>query len=312
MIFVSIAAYCDSLLGFTIERALATARRPDEVRFGIVDQSDGSCAKAVPRKSGYVRIDPEYARGPCWARAIAMSLYSGEDWFLQLDSHMDFDDGWDEQLPAAAVGLVSAFPAPLVLTTYPPAFVFENGAPVKRSNDQVLAMAVKRGVMFEGNHCVLSFEAYQAGALPVNGFHVGAGCLFAPGRIVTEVPYDPAIYFLGEEQSFALRLFTNGWNIFHVRMPIYHLYTDAANGSPPRALHWERDESWRDLDLRSRRRLNALVSGALRGTYGLGKARTVDDFARFSGIDYGRRRIAPRAYTPQGKTIIKTPRFQVG
>ena len=47
---------------------------------------------------------------------------------------------------------------------------------------------------------------------PVAGFHVAGGCVFAPGRIVNEIPYDPLLYFHGEEQALALRAWTRGWD----------------------------------------------------------------------------------------------------
>src|SRR5262245_24353466 len=108
-IFISIASYCDPVLPFTVERALATARHPDRLPFGAVDQN----LPAAPRlahpggkaRLSQVRVDARDARGPCWARALAMSLYDGEEWFLQLDSHMDFDAAWDVQLTSQAMVL---------------------------------------------------------------------------------------------------------------------------------------------------------------------------------------------------------------
>lgn len=303
-IFVSIASYSDPLLGFTIERARANARHPDQLHFGVVEQA--ATATAMPQGASYVRIEPEYARGPCWARSIAMSFYRGEDWFLQLDSHMDFAPDWDELLVAQA--LAQRGGDRVVVTTYPSAFVFEDGKPVpKPITTKVLACVVKPGVGFAPDHPVLVFEAQAVEtdqALP--GFHVGAGCLFASGRFALDLPYDPAFYFHGEEQGIALRLFTRGWDIFHPPgMPIYHLYTDRPTGTAARALHWDEAEDalrkvkWQELELRSRARLAQLVAGQPLGAYGLGPVRSVADFAKFSGVDYENRRVAAHAYRPQ-------------
>ena len=85
---------------------------------------------------------------------------------------------------------------------------------------------VKPGSVFEPDHPVLGFEAHPVDRdEPVPGFHVGAGCLFAPGQFVQAFPYDPYFYFHGEEQALAARIFTHGWDIFHVPgQPVYHLY----------------------------------------------------------------------------------------
>jgi hypothetical protein len=131
--------------------------------------------------------------------------------------------------------------------------------------------------------------------------HVAAGCLFAPGRVVQELPYDPALFFHGEEQAFALRAWTRGWDIFHIPgMPMYHLYT--APGEHPRPLHWtpahdaQRRERSTQLVARANARLRALLwEGADLGAYGLGCERSLAEYAAFSGIDYAQRRIGAAA-----------------
>lgn len=310
-IFISIASYCDPLLGFTVERAIVTAAAPGRLHFGVVDQSPAGARHMVSLGGGarlsQVRIAASEARGPCWARALAMTLYDGEEWYLQLDSHMDFDPGWDERLVAQAAAL-GAPQRPLVISTYPEAFRFENGEPVRVSSEGgVLAQAVQAGCSFDPGHPVLTFVACAvAGEAPLPAFHVGAGCLFAPGRITQAVPYDPWLYFHGEEQALALRLFTHGWDLFHVPgLPVRHLYNDANAGAPARPLHWDeahdagRDVRWWALEQRSRARLADLVAGRDLGVYGLGSARSVADFAAFSGIDYATRTLAPAAFTPR-------------
>ncbi|HYE40302.1 MAG TPA: GlcNAc-transferase family protein, partial [Ramlibacter sp.] len=170
-IFISIASYCDPLLGFTVERAILTAAAPERLHFGVVDQSPAGTPHMVSLGAGarlsQVRIDASEARGPCWARALAMTLYDGEDWYLQLDSHMDFEPGWDERLVAQATAL-GAPQRPLVISTYPEAFRFENGEPVRVPvQGGVLAQVVKADCSFDPEHPVLTFVACPvAGAAP--------------------------------------------------------------------------------------------------------------------------------------------------
>jgi hypothetical protein len=310
-IFASIASYCDPVLPFTLERAVARASDPARLHFGVVEQSPaGTPRVAAPGRGSRLsqaHIDIADARGPCWARAIAMTLYDGEDWFLQLDSHMDFEPGWDDLLVTQALAL-GAPERGLVLSTYPDAFRFVHAVPVRdRTTTGVLAQVLKPEARFAADHPVLPFEAREVEArTPLPGFHVGAGCLFAPGRITHAFPYDPWLYFHGEEQALALRLFTHGWDIFHMPgVPIHHLYNDATSGAPPRPLHWDeahesrRDTSWWTLEQRSRARLAALVAGADLGVYGLGRVRSLAQFAAFSGIDYAARTLAPAAFTPR-------------
>ncbi len=308
-IFVSIASYCDPVLGFTLAQAVATARWPDRLHFGIVDQSPSAApgpapAHVAPARLSYLRIEPVFARGPCWARSIAMSLYDGEEWFLQIDSHMDFDPHWDERLIAQALRLLPGRKG-IAVSAYPHPFVFESDRPVKRpTTDKVLFLVVKPGASFDPEHPVLGFEAHPLDSNEaVPGCHIGAGCLFAPGRFVQAFPYDPWFYFHGEEQALAARLYTHGWDIFHMpALPLYHLYNFPGSGAPPRPMHWDetmdaqRPQNWWALEQRSRKRLAALVAGEALGVYALGKERSLADYAAFSGIDYRARTIDARAY----------------
>jgi hypothetical protein len=309
-IFVSIAAYCDPMLGFTLRRAWQRAKNPERLHFGVVDQSPpanrlDSTDPVPPGQVSALHIDPSQARGPCWARSVAMSLYRGEDWYLQIDSHTDFEPEWDAALVAQAQAIHAMQPR-FVISSYPAPFEMVDGTPVRRPTTQkVLVHVVKPGTGFVEDHPVLYFEAHPVEQdEPVRGFHVGAGCIFAPGAFVNHFPYDPGLYFHGEEQSIAARLFTHGWDIYHVAgLPLSHLYRSPTDDTS-RPLHWDSDHEanrsrkWWDLEQHARKRLSALLcEGRNLGVYGLGNERSLDDYARFCGIDYRKREIAAVAYS---------------
>ncbi|MFM9880687.1 MAG: GlcNAc-transferase family protein [Burkholderiaceae bacterium] len=332
--FISVAAYCDPLLGLTLQRALAQAKWPEHLHFGVIDQSPAAAAlpnlpvarQLSPARLSCITIEPLQARGPCWARALAMSLYEGEDWFFQIDSHMDFDLHWDETLVCQAQQLLGQRTGPaaagggIVISSYPDAFVLEGGVPQHGPTEagKVLRHLVKPGQQFSGDHLVLTFEACPvASATALPGFHLGAGCLFAPGALVGRFPYDPYLYFHGEEQALAARLFSHGWDIFHMPgLPIYHLYRTpevAADPALARPLHWDASEDaqramrWWQLEQRARHRVSALLLSGTDpawGVYGLGRVRSMADYAAFSGIDYAARRLAARAYPPQDHASV--------
>lgn len=306
-IFISIAAYCDPLLGFTLRSAHSQAADPSRLVFGVVEQAlpgqqlrlQAAWAHAQVR---WLRLHALEARGPCWARALAMSLYQGEDWYFQVDSHTWFEPGWDDRLLRQARRCAAINPRCLV-SCYPNPFQMVAGEPSATVvGAQVLAHVVSESCEFAAGHPVLFFEGVPvASDAPVPGLHIGAGCLLAPGRVVDELPYDPHLFFHGEEQAFALRAYTHGWDIFHVPgMPVYHQYHLA--DAPPRPLHWsvelDQQRAVRSAMLTeaANRRLAALLwHGADLGAYGLGRQRSLADYAAFSGIDYAARRIAPRA-----------------
>jgi hypothetical protein len=64
----------------------------------------------------YLHISSTDAKGPCWARSRAQGLYDGEDYVLQIDSHMRFRPHWDAYLIETLHSCPSDKP---VLTAYP-------------------------------------------------------------------------------------------------------------------------------------------------------------------------------------------------
>ena len=306
-IFVSVASYCDRLLEQTIRDMLAKASRPSELRFGIVEQNFAERRLKfddIKSQVRYVGIDVRDTRGACWARSLAMSLYSGEAWFMQIDSHMVFDQGWDDTLLIAAARCSQMSPK-FVISNYPHPFKMVDDVPVpEKTTDGILYNYVNDDFEFKEENTIILFTASsRTSDVPLKGFHMAAGFIFTHGRFVYEVPYDPHLYFEGEEQTLSVRAWTHGWDIYHTTdVPIYHLYSTGDVATTHREVHWspnsdkERNQRWWELDNKSKARMTALLQhNADLGIYGLGKARTLAEYANFSGIDYRSKTIAIHA-----------------
>lgn len=307
-IFVSIASYCDSLLTQTIEDALDNARYPDDIRFGVVEQSNVSYAdklRDVAKKQvRLLSIDPSQSRGACWARALVMAMYGDEDWFFQIDAHTIFDKHWDSCLLGAWADCARQSKKPYI-AGYPHAYEIRDGVNTKIPCTQnIVANVVTKDKTFEGDPLNLPFIPVSVEQTkPVMGFHLAAGCVFAPGNFVYEVPYDPFIYFHGEEALMALRAYTHGWDLFHIpKLPVYHYYDTGPNLEIKRVRHWAEEEDasrptrWWELNNRASQRMAQIIDGKDFGVYGLGRVRTLEDYAQFSGIDYKNRVVHPKAY----------------
>lgn len=298
-IFISVAAYLDPMLFFTLNDALTKAAQPLLLSFGVVDQhveDQRASISSLPyaRQVRYVHVHPEDTLGVSWARNTAFSLYDNEAFLLQVDSHTLFEKGWDNQLRAQHAALRERSAKPIV-STYPYRFDMVDGVPqytpgegktalVLRPHPEKMPTADDAVMRFQGRHLFTD--------QPVMGCHVSAGFLFASGQFVEEVPYDPYLYFHGEEQSLAVRAFTRGWDIFHpLIVPLYHLYK--TEGTPYATHHWYGETDAKRafqsayLTERARQRLNRLLMGdGLPGAYGLGTARSMDQYRELSGIDY--------------------------
>jgi hypothetical protein len=316
-IFVSLASYCDNLLDQTMTSAMTKAKYPKELRFGVVEQQylEKRLRPEITKfpQVRYIGIDVREARGACWARALAMTLYNDEDYFLQVDAHTVFEQDWDETLIKwmGHCGKKSLKP---LLSSYPPSFEMKDGQAVLQQASRCLATSWVVNEAWpneaDGNDIVLHFRAHVLtdATEPVPGFHIAGGLVFTLGKFVYEVPYDPHLYFQGEEQNISARAYTHGYDIYHIpEAPIYHLYAAEKEGKPDvernqRETHWVEDkdklrkERWWELDKRARKRLvDLLHKGLDLGIYGIGKERTMEDFANFSGIDYANKVIRPQA-----------------
>ena len=103
-IFVQIASYRDPQLIPTIEDCMAKARHADRLTFGIccqyhVDDKFDDLIEFENRPNfniSYVHYNE--TKGACWARNKLQGFYNGEEYTLQIDSHMRFEENWDDIL----------------------------------------------------------------------------------------------------------------------------------------------------------------------------------------------------------------------
>ena len=107
-IFINIAGYRDPELIPTVKDAIKNATQPERLFFGICWQfspdepedfgeSTDPLLKDIYLK--YIRIPANQSRGMNWARKLAHGFYRNEcNYYLQIDSHMRFSPGWDNEL----------------------------------------------------------------------------------------------------------------------------------------------------------------------------------------------------------------------
>lgn len=315
--FISVASFCDPYLLFTLNSAVTQARYPDRLNLGVVEQSSEPSVAALRASLGaatlrYTHIHPVQSRGVCWARSLAFALYQGEDLLLQIDSHTWFEPDWDIKL-TENINLLRDWSRRPVLTTYPWGFEFdEAGKPYSKNEADpasTLVLKLKPGATLQPEDARLAFQAVPVSnpsGVPLPGIHVAGGFLLTDGAFVEHVPYDPLLYFHGEEQSLAIRAYTRGWDIFHMpSVPLYHLYKMPKQVST--AQHWnpewekQRDFRFSELDRQAKHRLaDLLYQRRNLGVYGLGSERSLKDYAAVSGIDYLSRTIGETAQANLG------------
>ena len=288
-IFVSIASYRDAECVETLKSLFENAKHPDRVFAGVCEQnsSDGqeTCVPAGFRWHDQVRrvgVPAREAKGPTYARYLCSTLYRGETFFCQIDSHTRFAKHWDVD----AVGMVRAAASPrAVLTHYPPA--------TSEKGDDTGVPSLCASTFDE----TMGFPVFEAVTLPASKtpkpvpFTAG-GFLFGPGTMVKDVPFDPDLphLFQGEEFLYSARLWTSGYDFFTpTKNLVFHHYY--RKGRP---------KFWEDIDYSATQaatlgKVRTLLHGGLpEYGYGMGTARSLDEYYKFARVDMKARTAASR------------------
>jgi hypothetical protein len=308
-IFVAIASYADPELPRTLRDCSEMALAPQNLRFGICwqqdpdDPIDVSEFKADPRFRFIDRTVMQSRGGP-WARNLAQSLWRGEAYTLQVDSHMKFEPGWDVNLIDMLESLPSEKP---VISMNAPLFYYDDAGRLHRK--------VEMGVPTTK---VCGWNAGQGWApwfdfgppntqQPGRTRFINGNFAFSRGQWNVEVPQDPDHYYWGEEFNITVRSFTWGYDFFLPREVVaWHMLHQEA---PPRR-HWEHGEAViQQRNAVAYERLRRLIysdGGFGLGPYSLGRKRTVREYEIFSGFDFTAKRAHPDVFTganPEPVTI---------
>jgi len=290
-IFVSVASYRDDECSATIADLFKKATFPHRVFVGVCEQNSTDA-----RESCRGDHDPQFdkqiktitlkhtdAAGPCVARYHCSTLYGGEDYFMQIDSHTKFADGWD-QLCIDEIAKCDD-PSRSILSVYP---VDDEKYGTAATDTPVMCNAKFN------DHGIPTFTAgmkpgaFHNGTPKVNAFIAG-GFFFAPGSFVRIVPYDPSLrhLFQGEEILLSARAWTHGFDI----------YSPSTNVVSHHYIREEKPKFWNDIDKSTHehekhqsesraRRLLGLEEPVIHDDrYGMGHVRTLVEYWSHAGID---------------------------
>lgn len=226
----------------TVSDLLAKAKYPERVYVGILSQIDrrtefkflSSFGKRIRQEV----MDYRDSKGVCWARSrILTKLREQEEYVLQIDSHSRFKPGWDETLlnMYSQLGKRNA-----VISYYPPNYT--PNQPINYNENPYIYFLIKE---FRDP----GIPRFSSGILPravkpineCGTIGIAGGSIFGHRSVFDTVPYDPNLYFFGEEPSYALRLYTHGIDVYApTESYMYHYYNimDRTNVRD-RTLHWE-------------------------------------------------------------------------
>lgn len=291
-IFVSIASYRDDECPNTLKYLYNNALHPKRIFVGICQQnhsSDLDCAQDflskynVASNVNIIRLEDFEAKGPTYARYLCSKLYNGEDYYLQIDSHMHFIKDWDKYI----IDMIDSIPYDkAVITNHPKDWKDEENS----TNENVSTFC-------KGHMNSSGMIAYVASLVGNKGPcmevpYCAAGFFFTYGCFLNEVPFDPNLsqLFEGEEGLFSIRLWTSGWNMYAPNRDIcFHYYIRA-----DKPKYWSNPDYNRYLP-KSQYKVKLLMGlEELKAEddytndfklYGLGSVRTLQDYYKFVGFN---------------------------
>ena len=267
----------------TIEDCLNKARFPENIIFGICLQSDedDKCLDKYKDNKQFkiIKLDWQKAQGPTYARYLISKLIFDENYFLQIDSHTRFFDNWDE---IAINCLHECNDSNAILTAFP--------ISIERMYNKNIPLNISTK-LFQS----LSYNSIKLGSVSchnnsfIKTYYLSAAFLFGLTKFIKEVPYDPYLtysYQTIEQQFYAIRLFTHGWNLYkpskHVLATHYGKtkHIDSHNNIIHAPSNYTRGKlSWKRVSYYyGLCQLNDVELKKDIDKYGLGNKRTLDDF----------------------------------
>ena len=298
-ILLHLPAYREPELIPTIEDALAQAKHPDRIHFGICRQfnpEDGfdNVDKYRDDKRFHIYDMPyEKARGLAYARSVINEkLLSDQDFVLQLDSHHRFTKHWDVTLISWYNELKSEGYNPLICGYSPYYNPFNDPA------DRVQEPWMSEAASFYPHGTIFirptGFrDNWKDFNKPVPARFLSGHFCFGPNKWAKEIKHDPDIFFAGEEINLTVRSFTHGYDLFHPhRVVVWHATMREERDG---ILVWDdqhkrgEDAWWREND-RGREKIRKLLrvednDWDLTG-YDLGTKRTLRDYEKYAGIHF--------------------------
>lgn len=313
-IFVSVASYRDDECKDTVYQMFKKARNKDMIFAGVCQQNkegEEDCFDKCPecsekKQQGQIRVinmPHTEAKGPTWGRFQCSKLWKGEEWFLQIDSHTRFEDDWDVTLIDQ---LKSTNDPKACLGAYPPTQDQMNDMRKDNFNTMI--------TMCPNNFDASGLPQIRAEVVPTKGRKtplpialLSAGMMCIPGVALYDVPFDPYLsyVFFSEELVFSARLYTAGYNLYApTRAFCVHHY-----GREDKPKYWQDHKNSEPCKKRGLQRskyiLGLVGANAVHpdylldvDKYGLGHARSIDDFWSYAGINPSAKVITKGCPTP--------------
>jgi len=285
-IFVQITSYHDFELEKTILDAINKSSGINQINFGIhsIFYKDNLIGiPSLPNIKSVISRAPENI-GMGRGRALAHQFYSGEDYYLQIDSHSRFDKNWDSYL----INLVDHYKSigikkPLI-TNYPKLYWYEGDKETVRPiEDPVTHFYWKDRQRFKATRTPMQ-GTYCPADFPTRSISVSGGSIFVEGKFMEP---NELIFADGEEILMAARAYTMGYDlVVPTKQFMYHLYWENDKDNKRRQVYPDFPELSASLNQTSMDEIVNILTNGLVGDFRLGNERTLKEYGEYCGLDF--------------------------
>jgi hypothetical protein len=303
-IFVQISSYHDFELPRTIIDCLKKSSGKNIITFGVHIVYYEKDEIKLPDISNlkYEKHKAPDNIGVGIGRFNANELYSGEDYYLQIDSHMRFAQGWDEMFIGSYQKYLREGLNP-VLSAYPGGYEYEDYVAKINSDSPVVPFTdFIQELSFEND----SYTPHQRAVenLENNIFtkSISAASMFSSGEIAKIKP-NKKMFFWGEEILTAIRLYTSGYDLLLPETQnLYHLYNNGLSKGFNTAANLRRnprddfpDKSYKK-EVESKSELARIIINRVVGNQELGSVRALENYERYADIDFTKKTAKLKTY----------------
>lgn len=287
MIDLLIAAYKEPELLPTIEDAIKKAKFPEALKVIVLEQDDKTQKpKKLAKNVLWEFVPAKDSKGTCWAR-YQTQIKATQEFFLQVDGHSRFAQDWD----AILMEELNRLGNKAVISSHPTGYERING------NIELRKEFIYETELFEFNNGILLGRAVnpkQAHLDPWLAKTISAAFVFGRKDLLDKCKTDPRLFFYGEEINWAVRMWTRGYDIYH--LPYHVIFHDY--NRPNNKRFWEENPKWATYDIISRTINLELFSKHHTGEFGFGTERTLLDYEKFANVSFKDRRIGDPVVLP--------------
>ena len=282
-IFVSVATYRDTSCTTTILDIFDKAKYPENIYIGITQQNkpeDSDCNLDNKYKNNIriIRIPYFEAKGPTYARYWCSTLWNGEEYFLQIDSHTNFVKDWDIKLINMLKNIKKEGCLKPIISHYPPSVTHNI-----EHTDKV-PMICKAELNQENMPRFTNSEWIKTNNKFYKTPFIAAGMLFTESTFLKDVPFDPNLpyIFIGEEILLSARAYTHGYDVFIPTEESPKVWSDNTEFNNLNKPAFNKIKYY--LGMYNKNELSKHMKVNL-DNYGLGNVRKLQEYYDFAGIN---------------------------